>query len=114
MNALLITTGFILAFIIVLYYERKIRLHKAEPKNKVHFYVARNKNGSLYLHIGKPFRAHETFDSLMHGSSIYLNWSYMFKYLGLNKKDYINLKWEDGPVEVFIKWRIKSWKIYWH
>ena len=33
-----------------------------EPKNKVHFYVARNKNGSLHLHIGKPFRAHEIFE----------------------------------------------------
>ena len=70
--------------------------------NKVHFYVARNKNGSLYLHIGKPFRAFERFDSLIHGSSIYLNWSYVFNYLGLNKKDYTNLKWEDEPVEVFL------------
>ena len=26
-----------------------------------------------------------------------------FKYLGLNTDDYKDLKWEDGPVEVFLK-----------
>ena len=36
MNILLIFSSFIIAFVVVLYYERKIR----EPKNNVHFYLA--------------------------------------------------------------------------
>ena len=39
----------IIMFIIVFYYEYKIRKYK----NKVHFYVARDKTGHLFLHIGK-------------------------------------------------------------
>ena len=27
-----------------------------EPRNKVHFYVARDKNGPLWLYMGKPIR----------------------------------------------------------
>ena len=45
MNILLVFPGFIVAFIIVFYYERKIR--RTEPRNKVHFYVARDKHGKL-------------------------------------------------------------------
>ncbi len=41
MNMLLTLTGFILAFIVALYYEHKIKL--AKPRNNVHFYVARHK-----------------------------------------------------------------------
>ena len=54
MNILLIFPGFIIAFITVLYYEYKIR--RAEPKNKVHFYVVREKNGTLWLYMGKPIK----------------------------------------------------------
>lgn len=50
MNILLISSGFILAFIIVFCYECKIR--RTEPMNKVHFYVARDKDGKLLLYIG--------------------------------------------------------------
>lgn len=28
-----------------------------EPVNRVHFYVARDKNGELHLYMGKPVRA---------------------------------------------------------
>lgn len=71
-----------------------------KPKNKVHFYVARDKSGKFYLHIGKPFRDKLEFSNnldmyyLLHGDS--------FKYFGLNPNDFDNLKWEDEPVEVFI------------
>ena len=98
MDMLLTLTGFILAFIVALYYEHKIKL--AKPGNKVHFYVARDKSGYLYLHIGKPFRDCLEFSNnskicyRLHGDG--------FKCFGLNENDYANLKWEDEPVEVFV------------
>lgn len=58
MNILLIftLTFFILAFIVALYYEHKIKL--AEPRNKVHFYVTCevNNRGEILrnLWFGKP------------------------------------------------------------
>ena len=57
MNMLL--TGFIIAFIIAfivaLYYQHMIKL--AKPRNKVHAYVARDKNGSLWLYFNNDFYA---------------------------------------------------------
>lgn len=100
MNILLIFPGFILAFIIVFYYEYKIRNLSAKPKNKVHFYVARDKNGELLLYISKPFRGIDIFHSHLNGCIITSEND--FSNFGLNKDDYTNLKWEDDPVEVFI------------
>lgn len=94
MNILLIFPGFIIAFIIVLYYERKIR--RTEPRNKVHFYVARDKDGTLWLHLGKPFRDEDDFKGVM---CLHSN---CFEDCNLDKNDYANLKWEDEPVEVFV------------
>ena len=85
MNIILIFPGFIVALIIVFYYERKIR----RMRNKVHFYVARDENGELWLYIGKP-------------TSFFVLTRYNFKSFGLNENDYANLKWEDEPVEVFV------------
>ena len=72
-----------------------------ERVNKIHFYVARDKDGTLYLYIGKPFRGYgvfyssvdERFRTLTHTN---------FKKFGLNPDDFKDLKWEDDPVEVFI------------
>lgn len=62
--------------------------------------MARDKSGYLYLHIGKPFRDSLEFSN---NSEIYYRLhSDSFKYFGLNENDYINLKWEDEPVEVFV------------
>ena len=88
----------IIIFVIIFYYEHKIRKYK----NKVHFYVARDKTGHLFLHIGKPERRTASFlsrygsfiDSIANVSS--------FKYFGLNPNDFKNLKWEDEPLEVFV------------
>ena len=97
MNILLIFPGFIVAFIIVFCYERKIR----GMKNKIHFYVARDKNGELWLYIGKPIRANTKFiHSIRKG--VFVLTRHNFKSFGLNKNDYANLKLEDEPVEVFI------------
>lgn len=70
-----------------------------EPKNRVHFYVARDKDGSLWLYMGKPTRTDDKFASSI---NIVLRSPNKFRYLGLNENDYSNLKWEDEPVEVFI------------
>ena len=71
-----------------------------EPRNKVHFYVARDKNKSLWLYLGKPIRVAHMF-AKCYGNV--LTESYGFQEFGLNENDFDNLKWEDEPVEVFIK-----------
>ena len=72
-----------------------------EPKNNVHFYVARDKDGGLYLYLGKPFRgSSEFYGNPDKGSSLLTHFN--FEYFGLNENDYENLKWEDEPLEVFV------------
>lgn len=71
-----------------------------EPRNKVHFYVARDKNSELLLYMGKPFRGIDRFHSHINGCIITSEED--FSNFGLNKDDYSNLKWEDDPVEIFI------------
>lgn len=97
MNIILIFPGFIVAFIIVFYYERKIR----KMRNKVHFYVARDKNGELWLYIGKPFRVDTRFCPSVR-KRVFVLTRYNLNSFGLNEDDYANLKWEDEPVEVFV------------
>lgn len=102
MNILLISLSFIIAFVIIVCYEYKIRNLSVKPKNNVHFYVARDPDGSLWLHLGKPFRKRDGFYARIPDGWIRLSNKSTLKYFGLNEKDYINLKWEDEPVEVFI------------
>ena len=71
-----------------------------EPRNKVHFYVARDKNDELFLYMGKPFRGIDRFHPHLNGCIITNEDD--FSNFGLNKDDYDNLKWEDEPVEVFL------------
>ena len=71
-----------------------------EPVNRVHFYVARDKNGELSLYLTKPVR---------HSSSIYgqvIALEQYFENFNLKVEDFKDLKWEDEPVEVFVS--IKS------
>ena len=72
-----------------------------EPTNKVHFYVARDKNGELWLYMGKPLRYDEQFLNDLEMYHHVLD-NYSCKSFGLKEKDYANLKWEDEPVEVII------------
>ena len=91
---------FIISFIvIVILVSLRIWGKNNKPKNKVHFYVARDKHESLWLYLGKPIRV-ANFFAKIHG--YVLTESYGFKEFGLNKDDFDNLKWEDEPVEVFI------------
>lgn len=100
----------ILAFIfwvVIALFASGIVTHRkdTQPKNKVHFYVARDKNGELWFYMGKPFRGDTEFHGDLHKQVLALT-SYNFKSFGLNENDYANLKWEDEPVEVFVS--IKS------
>lgn len=100
MNILSTLPGFVLAFILIFYYEYKIKLIKTKPKNKVHFYLARDKNEELLLYMSKPFRGIDRFHSHINGCIITSEED--FSNFGLNKDDYTDLKWEDDPVEIFI------------
>ena len=100
MNILSALPGFALTFILILCYEYRIRLIKTKQKNKVHFYVARDKNDELFLYIGKPFRGINQFHPHQNGCIITSDDD--LSNFGINKDDYTNLKWEDEPVEVFI------------
>ena len=97
MNILLLFLGFVLSLILTVVYERKLR----KSQNKVHFYMARDKDGELYLYLGKPVRKYTEFCGDLTRGSIVLT-GYHFNKFGLNKNDYAKLKWEDGPVEVFV------------
>ena len=104
MSILLIFPGFIVAFIIVIYYERKMKnvINEAyKNKNKVRFYVARDKDGKLWLYMSKPLRYDDQFLNDLEMYHQVLD-NYSCKSFGLKEKDYANLKWEDEPVEVFI------------
>ena len=66
--------------------------------NKVHFYVARDKNGDLWLYIGKPFRG----DTEFYTSYKVVCLADDLSRFGLKYEDFDSLKWEDEPVEVFL------------
>ena len=72
-----------------------------EPVNRVHFYVAKDKDGGLYLYLGKPFRGSSEFYGNPDKGSSFLTY-HNFEYFGLNENDYKDLKWEDEPLEVFV------------
>ena len=71
-----------------------------EPVNRVHFYVARDKEGSLWLYIGKPDRGDTEF-YIGSGKKLVCS-TYSLSRFGLKEEDYDFLKWEDEPVEVFV------------
>ena len=100
MSILSVLPGFVLAFILIFCYEYRIKLIKIKPKNKVHFYIARDKNSELLLYMSKPFRGIDRFHPHLNGCIITSEND--FSNFGLNKDDYDNLKWEDDPIEVFI------------
>ena len=100
MSILLALSGFVLAFILIFCYEYRIKLIKTKPKNKVPFYIARDKNSELLLYMSKPFRGIDRFHPHLNGCIITSEDD--FSNFGLNKDNFDNLKWEDDPIEVFI------------
>ena len=75
-------------------------MENKSDKNNVHFYVARDKKGALWLYLKKPVRSSQMFLS-SHLGKIITKENYFSKY-GLNKNDFDNIKWEDEPIEVFL------------
>ena len=72
-----------------------------EPRNNVHFYVARDRDdNTLYIYLGKPRRDISYFYPSANGSMIAIQDN--FSNFGLDEKDFDNLKFEDEPVEVFL------------
>lgn len=73
-----------------------------KKKNKVHFYIARDKSGKLVLWLGKPRRA--PLSELWYGYNgiTWITTVDNIRIYNLNPKDFNNLKWEDEPVEVFL------------
>lgn len=89
-----------LAFIVLDFVSDKVRSTSSQKRNNVHFYVARDKNGELWLYIGKPIRGIAEFHVVMDKNMFALTRN--LKRFGLNKDDFKDLKWEDEPVEVFL------------
>lgn len=103
MDILLLFSGFIFAFAVILMYEVHLRklYKKLKNKNNVHFYVARDRyNNILYLYLGKPRRDTDRFHSNNKGSIVERE-GFLYNF-GLNVKDFENLKFSDEPVEVFL------------
>ena len=94
--------GFIMYSLIVIFVLACIchTTKSKKPVNRVHFYVARDMDGMLYLYIGKPVKTTDEFIACNYGKIIIS--SKCFSEYGLNENDYDNLKWEDEPVEVFL------------
>ena len=83
------------------YYRYTKLVHKqVANRNNVHFYVARDKSGALWLYMGKPIRTSMGFLSSHYCR--FLGIGAEFSQYGLNMHDFDNLKWEDEPVEVFL------------
>ena len=75
-----------------------VALKNKKYKNKVHFYVARDKNGDLWLYLGKPFIG----DSEFYTSSKVFCFTCDLSRFGLKYENFDSLKWEDEPVELFL------------
>lgn len=97
-----VVNSFVLAVIILGFVADKVRSKSSKKRNRVKFYVARDKNGLLYLYIGNPERAYSCFLSHCGFCVCRLENEYDFKKIGLNPDDFKDLKWEDEPVEVFV------------
>lgn len=97
---LLVLYGVVMLMMCFLNYYTTFLEKNKKPKNKVHFYVARDKNGDLWLYIGKPFRIDNRFYSDSNKKVFCL--TYCIEKFGLKHEDFDYLKWEDEPVEVFL------------
>lgn len=88
-----------LAFIVLEFVEDKVMSKFSKKRNIVHFYVARDMDGTIWLYMGKPKRTTCTFISSRIGLTLP---SGDFSKYGLDVNDYVNLRWGDEPLEVFL------------
>ena len=91
-----------LAFIVLEFVADKVKSKSSKKRNRVHFYVARDKNGLLYRYVGNPERAYSCFLAPRGYCICRMEKECDFENFGLNENDYKDLKWEDEPVEVFV------------
>lgn len=97
-----VVNSFVLAVIILDFVADKVISKFSKNRNRVHFYVARDKNGLLYLYVGNPERAYSCFLPHCGARVCPLEKEYDFKKFGLKSDDFKDLKWEDEPLEVFL------------
>ena len=102
MNILLIFLGFLILLFIIIFIIQSIKIRNLsiKSKNNVHFYIARDMDGKLWLYLGKPIRVESEFNITEDRKVTVL--SSNLKRFGLNEDDYTDLKWENEPVEVFL------------
>lgn len=89
-----------LTFIVLEFVTDKVISKFSKKRNALRFYVARDKNGTIWLYMGKPVRGDFNFLPCSNGKT--LTTSKNFPMYGLDANDYVNIKWEDEPVEVFL------------
>ena len=89
-----------LAFIVLEFVEDKVISKFSKKRNRVHFYVARDMDGMIYIYLGKPIRGIAEFHGVA-GKNIFVLTNNL-KSFGLNHNDFKDLKLEDEPVEVFV------------
>ena len=90
-----------LTFIVLEFVEDKVKSKFSKKRNRVHFYVAKDMDGNLWLYMGKPNRGINEFEPASNEYCVVLT-DNNFEVFGLNENDYKNLHWKDEPVEVFV------------
>ena len=102
MSILLVYLCFLILLFIIIFIIQSIKIRKLSTKlkNNVHFYIARDKNGTLWLYMGKPFRDGDMYCTHLDKKTFVL--THDLKCFDLKYEDYNYLKWEDEPVEVFL------------
>ena len=89
-----------LVFIILDFVADKVKSKFSKKRNKVKFYVSMDRDCSLWLYIGKPTKIKDDFMAGYQCRAI--AGEDCFSEFGLDANDYVNLKWEDEPLEVFL------------
>ena len=90
-----------LAFVVQDFIADKVKSKSSKKRNRVKFYVARNKDRKLFLYLGKPIRSATVFCGNI-DEGVYIMTHNYFENFGLNENDYKDLKWEDEALEVFV------------
>ena len=98
-GVIIIITGAVSLFTFIIFCVENTKKKKLE--NNVHFYVARDKNGDLYLYLSEPVRSGSCFYPNFCGGLIASEPN--FKNFDLKVEDFKNIKWDDELVEVFLK-----------
>lgn len=102
MLGIAIVCAIALAVIVLEFVEDRVISKFSKKRNRVHFYVARDKDGFIYLYIGKPKRRYGCFVGSYRERSVAIIDENDFKMFGLNTDDFKDLKREDEPLEVFL------------